>query len=35
VLTASSAPLPGLERDDIGTWLQVIDPFGNTLRFLE
>jgi Glyoxalase superfamily protein len=26
---------PGLERDDLGTWLEVIDPFGNVLRFLE
>jgi ribosomal-protein-alanine N-acetyltransferase len=27
--------LPGLEQDDIGTWVQVTDPFGNVLRFLE
>ncbi|HYD09040.1 MAG TPA: glyoxalase superfamily protein [Acidimicrobiales bacterium] len=26
---------PGLERDEIGTWLNLTDPFGNTLRLLE
>ena len=27
--------MPGLERDDLGIWLQVVDPFGNVWRFLE
>lgn len=26
---------PGLEQDEIGTHFEVIDPFGNTLRFNE
>jgi catechol 2,3-dioxygenase-like lactoylglutathione lyase family enzyme len=26
---------PGLETDEIGTWIKLIDPFGNTLRFNE
>ena len=26
---------PGLETDEIGTWLTVYDPFGNVLKFFE
>jgi catechol 2,3-dioxygenase-like lactoylglutathione lyase family enzyme len=26
---------PGLETDEIGTWLVVYDPFGNVLKFFE
>ena len=26
---------PGLETDEIGTWVKVHDPFGNVLSFLE
>ena len=26
---------PGVESDDTDTWMQLLDPFGNTLRFEE
>ena len=26
---------PGIETDEIGTWVTLLDPFGNTLRFNE